>query len=504
MAIPFELTAAAAEDPRLEERLRAESEGSRAALLAEADRLRGGNDGQRRLALVVYRALHADVDPTTIDGSRRAAWVIDQLRSIHPAAAAIVRRTAAGCADDSARLRAAALSARYAEREGDPAGAERILAAVMREVRGTGTTLEFGVLEHAARIAADHEDCARALALAATALALPSAAAPAALAARAHRCRADAFGSMRDAARCERELRAAQNAASRAERRDAEPLRAEIAASRAAALLRRGLAAQAVPWIDQSLECEGDEGAPGRIRWAHVLGARTMLDLGRTDAAARHVARALRIDRHGDVAEFELELVQVRLQRAAGGPASARPRAAALVARLAGAGRRIVGPGLRTRLATDLAQVLGELGGDVEEARRAYDLAASSLVETIARVDRDIVSMPELGTLPADDLDALREHRDREQARRSEVQATVARFFDRAARESGPAFLARLTGRAATLTVCAWCGRIRGSDGRWLPVGHVLPGEETLELSHAACETCFERTVRALRAAPAT
>lgn len=495
MGTRLELTAASAEDPRLDERLRAEPPEARSALLSEADVLSAGARTQRRLAAAVYRALHDDIDPSGGDGARRAAWFVHELQSLDPAAAPLVRKAAAACPDAEARMRARLLAARFTASEGDVRTAERQILDVVDAARGTGSALEASAFFHAARVAANHEDCVRALAYSSRALAVTSPDVPARWTALVHRCRADAFGAMRDRIRCERELRATEALVPRLDADERRTQRAEIAAARGSALLRLGRTSEALPHLEQSLE-ESEGGATGRTAWVHAMLAEARLANGRADLAATHVARALRTASDDCLLAYELELVQVRLQRTAGGAASARPRAVALLDRLDTEGRRVAGPVCRARLALAVADVLCEARADLTEPRRAYDLAATSQLEAVSRLDSDAATQPELVGLRPDDLDALREHRDRVHEDRTRAEAGFKRFFEAAARRSAPAFLAALAAKTGHVAACAWCSRIRGSDGRWLPVAHHLPTEDVLEVTHAICDDCMVPVLR--------
>lgn len=485
----IELTAAAVEDPTLEAQIRDAPTEARAALLVEADQLRAGGDAQRRLAHIVYRALHADIDPSRDADARRAAWFVAELQTLHPAAAPLVRKTAERCSNSDTRLAATLLAARFAEFDGDLAEADRLLRSTVDAVRGTRSQLEFAALFHTARVAANHEDCARALTYSARALTIQAKGVSLLWIGRVQRCRADAFATMRDSARCEKAILAAEAVLPRLSAADASVQRGEIAIARANALLRRGLAERALPWLEQAMDAQS-RAASGKTSWALVLSAQAMTDLGRVEDAAVLVARALRSGLRHDVLDFELELVQVRLQRIAGGAASARPLASELLARLATKGRSVVGPDRRARLALELAKLLGDDSADVSGPRRAFDLAATSFVEAISRIDRESASLPELSSFDVDDLVALAEFRGRETRAHLEVQTAVARFFEDAARREGPAFLKALTTRGTGLTACAWCGRIRGTDGRWLPIAHYLPSEDVLDFTHGVCEVC--------------
>jgi hypothetical protein len=257
----------------------------------------------------------------------------------------------------------------------------------------------------------------------------------------------------------------------------------------------RGEAARALPQLAQALDA-GGEPSPHRLRRVHVMGARAALDLGRPEEAAAHLARSIRAAARDEVLDLEVELVQVRLQRVAGGASSARPRAVQFAHRLAGIGRRVVGPDRRARLAVDVARILAEPDGDAVAARRAYDLAVSSVLESLSRAIRDAGTDRETGSLAPDDLSALLEHRDRALAAHADLERAVAAFLEDASRRHGPTILARISGSDGRLAACAWCGRIRGPGGSWLPIAHLLPSADILDVTHGVCDPCALRLGR--------
>lgn len=482
----FELTAAAAEDPQLGEHLRSESAGSRASILADADRLASGNETQRHLAALVLCELHGDIDPATPVGARRAAWFVKSSRWVDARAAALLRRIAESHPDADVRARAAALAVRIADDAGDAAAATRGFRIATARAPGGAAALDLS------DIAIRHEACAIALSECDRAIAECSDVPRIVFLAR--RIRADAFAVLGDAVRCERELHLADPWIPRLGSEDARIARADCAAVRMRLHLVRNEPAIALRNLLPAFD-DGGAAGPARTCDLHVGGARALLALGRNGDAAAHVARAIRSGVADARLELEIEMLEVRLQHVAGGIASARQRAAELVTRLSGTARRTFGPLRRAKVATQLAMMLAEPSGDVHAALRAWDLCASSVLEALGR--RDAVA-----SLSEDDAAALREHRQRQEAERANVTTSVARFLESAARRHGTSILAGRDSGPGHITFCPWCARARYGEGAWSPDEDVRGTADVVEVIHGACDDCASALVRKLATQP--
>ena len=492
-----ELTAAALEDPRLESRLRSQPPDARRALLAEADRLRTGSEAQQRLAYVAYRTLQDDVDPAQPAGASRAAWVLLRLQQSDDRWAPFVRRAADCCAHDETRLRALALCAGKADRDGDLTEAGRMFAAVADAPGDVAPELRLEAVLHAAHAAAVREDCRSALSWTLRALATGPSRLGARSEALVHRVRAEIFASMRDPGRTERELLLAESRAPHLADSEARALRSEIAAVRGTMALRQGLSERAAGLLEQSLVDLGASEIERRRR-THLAFAGALLDLRRADRAAAHLARAMKLAGGGRACvDVEQDWVRIRIQRAAGGPLGAVSSARALLARVETELRPVLGPLRRARLAADLARILVDASAPRDEQGAAWDLAATTAVEAAVLARLSIPADGDECGIGDDDVMALRDHSARALAAFVALQWHVARFIGTAIAEHGADALAPAAPDDERIVACPWCalvqrGHAADGTGSWDTIATLTEGDVRRGVRHAPCEDCAE------------
>lgn len=149
-------------------------------------------------------------------------------------------------------------------------------------------------------------------------------------------------------------------------------------------------------------------------------------------------------------------------------------------------------PALLLKSGPRLAELVQERCGDDDLARRTFDLAGIAMVQRVIEIERAVTGLPELADPHPADQASLAAFRARFAADMGRFLAAVARVLGE--RSCGGAFL-RPGGRDF-LRVCAWCVRLHGADGSWLPVGHLLAGADYRTVTHGMCDTC-ELTARA-------
>ncbi len=127
-----------------------------------------------------------------------------------------------------------------------------------------------------------------------------------------------------------------------------------------------------------------------------------------------------------------------------------------------------------------------------EAARHAYDLVAAAVVLRIAQLDEAVRHLPELGSADAAYAEELISHRKRFVTEQRTLMARVAELMhdrqlirDRLGKEMPEDFIA----------ICAWCERVRPEPDRWIPVGHFVPRNAGLRITHTLCPTCAQRMV---------
>ncbi len=125
-------------------------------------------------------------------------------------------------------------------------------------------------------------------------------------------------------------------------------------------------------------------------------------------------------------------------------------------------------------------------------ARRAFDAAGRTILRRIEEVDRVMRLLPELSTSEPEDRAFLIASRARFQQEQTRLLDGIAEFF-RAHLDAVADLLPRFDVSEAFVSVCAWCRRVALPNGTWLPVGHYLPLQGPLRLTHGICPDCLRR-----------
>lgn len=142
--------------------------------------------------------------------------------------------------------------------------------------------------------------------------------------------------------------------------------------------------------------------------------------------------------------------------------------------------------GIRLQGGLRLAGLFEQDDRDPVRAQRAYELVAACVVLRIGQIDRAMQTVPELG-LDVSEHELVR-HRREFLRRHRQLLGQVARML-----ENNPELCKYLGADHAHgfLSVCAWCERVRVSDQSWLPIGHYVPRESTIRITHGICPTCL-------------
>lgn len=225
------------------------------------------------------------------------------------------------------------------------------------------------------------------------------------------------------------------------------------------------------------------------LAW-HALRVRLLVAVGRPADALAHGRTALAAWADDDTRALGLRVETLRASLVApAGPDAALPLDAALASLASGAPSETSAAD-RTRLALDLAESLVAVGRDAE-ARRAYDAAAAASLARLVELDRFARTFPTLLRLAPAHRDALEAYRVRSADRHRALAAPLARLLEAAVRGGHPV-ASLLHNEHGLTTVCAWCQRVRFSDGRWLTVQQFLPLAPSGEwpLTHGICDEC--------------
>jgi len=222
----------------------------------------------------------------------------------------------------------------------------------------------------------------------------------------------------------------------------------------------------------------------GEKRTLLLLRARCAEAGGKRDEALLHLeaARAAPGPRNVGTLEVLGDLARLRLEGgdAAGGMEAARD----LLGLLEGEGTSVHGTGQVLDAAADLGAVLQGLAPDSPEAGRAWDAAARAVLLRIHEIDRCLRELPELSSLEPGDEEILRKNRVRFVREHRELLDRVRIALT----EGGRLPVFPLHG--PYLKVCAWCTRVLGEGGTWVPVAHYLPVGRGLPVTHGICPPC--------------
>ncbi len=136
------------------------------------------------------------------------------------------------------------------------------------------------------------------------------------------------------------------------------------------------------------------------------------------------------------------------------------------------------------------AALARQLADDIvapDEARAAFDLAATASLRRIVQAHRAIDELPELAQATPDDWIALGQYRQRLADRQREIAARVAVHFT----PNDPAF--DLIVSDDLVKVCAWCNRVAMRDHTWLPLEHFSPADSGFSVTHGICIPCRDQ-----------
>lgn len=147
----------------------------------------------------------------------------------------------------------------------------------------------------------------------------------------------------------------------------------------------------------------------------------------------------------------------------------------------------------RIHIGNEVASIL-EKAGEVELAQRVHDLVAAAVLLRLRQVDECTRALPELGLSDPESGEELTTFRRQFLREQKDLLGRVARLFE----NRGDAFLRTLVqeqGSEGYITICAWCESVQPLDGRWLPIGHFIPRNARVLVTHGVCPDCAKRTL---------
>jgi hypothetical protein len=455
--------------------------------LAQADAKRDDSDA-RRAVLDAYLAHRDHLEPDTAEGSRRVWFVLEHVpRSTEGLENLFVTAAATSPEADTAD-RALVAAAALAVRRHDFATTYRRLREALVRRRGSDTAIERAAcINLAAALRMEHRH--------AEALLVARRAATMAVSDDEARGRAAAtsilantlidLGEPAIAARVTADLAGMVpenpgDAGSVAVRLTVAWLRAEVAH-------HSGRFDEAI-WRLDAMHARENPRSPARRAGYARYRARVLLDAGRASEAALAVRQARDAHDAGDRQDVPLAILEARVGAALDDLDAARERAEHA---LAVAERLSDEPGPHRARLSDLVSLFRRLG-DPERERRCLELVATERLEQLVRADRSARNLPELtGEIGAEDRAILRRVRERALVESRDTLAAFARLLAPEIRNGGAAGLVLAPGDDDLIRVCAWCARVAGRDGRWLPLGHLIPASGPLRATHGMCPDCL-------------
>lgn len=463
-------------------------------LLEQADRLRRTtDDADSWRCLTAYRALVDRLETGTQDDVERAAWTVQE----DPARDEVSRRlalVAARHAGVSERIEAERMLADCDLRAGLLPEAEQRLRRLLPLVRGRGDALELSVAHVLALTFSVQGRELESLVLARRAQEVADRRPDLHVVHLAHAATAlgDAYRNLEDEGRmtwCSQRLFALSARLPEPDqgrlRRHAQLLAHEGALLRGDLPSARAHLEAARVLHARDLHTAGH--LPQPLALAEAGFALRLGDFGRFESL---LAERARLTGPGSGAwstwaVMEVELC-LRIKRI--GPAHALAHDALRRLELP-AERARMGSGRRLRTAEALGALLGGPGGDADLSGRAFRNAADAAFGRLVELERCVDELPELSDALPDDREALAEHRQRFQ-RHHQVVLQHLHTLLMAAADQGrlPAWAAAASG--GMTAVCAWCRCVRGIDGRWLPLGHLVNSGSLFSVTHGICDRC--------------
>lgn len=256
-----------------------------------------------------------------------------------------------------------------------------------------------------------------------------------------------------------------------------------------AAAAGSGLASLVV--IDALETFLGDEASSDEFKAVLPMNrAMVLVRAGRMDEAFELADRALATEPRMPAVRSQLRLIRARCLANRGVLAEARTEAIGSVDELRGPTSDASSARLRSAAAAAGALLLNEVG-DASAADEMFELASSAVVARLREIEHAFSNIPEFRDASPDDLALVAECREHACKATSRDLDVIRRAFERAARHGGDDLLARIAAPGGARVLCAWCGTVRTSADRWLPIAEHLPPEDTV--THGICPPCGRR-----------
>jgi hypothetical protein len=374
-------------------------------------------------------------------------------------------------------------------REGRRLEAERLFRGVLGEVRGTGQRAERLALQHLARLFVHERRELESLCIARRLAALSRAASDDESLAFAHAAGAGALAFLEDWDRFDEEADALGRALGTYQGAQRPALLRHLHRLRARRELARGDVAAARNEMESVAAVGGGPDEPATARFSHLVEALVELAADRPREARAALDRAEAVENAGAVHRLLAAYIAARCAVEIDGPEAGR---AAIERALEIAEAGGDGAASRLRRTKLLAELAERDCGAPELAKRAYESAAAAALMRAGEIARVVREIPELAGENVEDVNTLTAYRRRFVAEQTKVLEAVAPLLaaEIAAGEN-PVWTRKSLEHA--VGVCAWCLRVRLPDGSLIPLGHFLPQEAGLRVTHGLCGPCSVR-----------
>jgi len=452
------------------ERARALPPAKRDQLMSRADAMREQTDGGPT-AYACYRALRDDLDPTRPADAERLTWLLRRARGPDRDLEELSRMAAASVPGTGLWYFGQYRLAHYEQAAGRIDDAVKRLFALRKSVAGGDPVEEGGALANLALCLLQQRRTLESLLTGRRAVAALERAGHTRALLHTRIVLARLYMHLHDWSRHEAEMAAVEAGLPALSEEDREFLAPQHLMMSACGALERRRLDEAVALFERFERVRPEKWSPSAVRRAHAL---TLL--GRVDEATRVVAQ-LRTRRQNQWLTMRIDTVDTMCTVAR----DAKETVSARVERFFESLPKEA-PSRRAQRLVDVAEALRARGGFDDLAKRAYDLAAASILARMAELDRFArEEQPQLEITREERLE-LGRIREALLERHEEVRHAVIRHVhampDDWFTEDG------------LFALCAWCGCVRHRDGTWIPLGALLPEDPRLRVTHGMCPDC--------------
>ena len=213
---------------------------------------------------------------------------------------------------------------------------------------------------------------------------------------------------------------------------------------------------------------------------------------GQPQAAVESLRRAAEVRGPGGEGAVEAHYLGALCTLALEGRDAARSTIGRALDEVLGAGTVLHATSERIRFLKRLGDLARDDCDDAALAMRAYDGAAAAVLLRASQIEATALELPELCGPEGDDASTLASYRRRFVVEQTQMLSAVSRRLQsQIAGGAAP----KWTGadEDGTIGICAWCLRVRLPDGKMLPIGHFLPQDAALRVSHGICRACATR-----------